>query len=33
MLNTPQKNVKADTLKDLTRIVEKSVIEGKVDNG
>jgi len=30
MLNAQQKNVKADTLKDLTRAVTKSVIEDKV---
>tara|TARA_R100001594_G_scaffold91084_1_gene125418 strand:- start:59 stop:160 length:102 start_codon:yes stop_codon:yes gene_type:complete len=32
MLNAQQKNVKADTLKDLIRAVAKSVQEGKVDN-
>tara|TARA_B100000519_G_C14038947_1_gene341770 strand:+ start:246 stop:347 length:102 start_codon:yes stop_codon:yes gene_type:complete len=33
MLNAQQKNVKADTPKDLTKAVAKSVREGKVDNG
>ena len=29
MLNAQQKNVKADTLKDQTKVVGKSVREGK----